>query len=135
MKTALLTSPLARRLAGGIAVGLALLTLPTACGRFAQGGDYGASYVIFENQSLEQADVFTIEGSGQATRIGTVFPGRTETLTVPADVTLRSPVNIVARLVSRTVVVQTGSVTLNTGDRIRVTLPLDGRILTVLPAP
>jgi hypothetical protein len=113
---------------------LAVLTAMTGCGRFHQGPDYANAYVIFNNQSLEQADVYTVEQSGQALRIGTVFAGRTDTLTVPADVTVRSPINIVARLLARGIAPSTGPVTLTPGDRVLVTLPLDGRTLTVLPA-
>jgi len=106
-----------------------------SCSRFMHGA-LPTAQVIFENQSLDQADVYAVMDAGQAQRIGTVFAGRTDTLTVPNDiVSSGGTVSIVARLLAHTYAPHTGPLTLNAGDRIRVTLPSNGSTLAVLPAP
>ena len=116
--------------------GLLIVIAASACSRLHRGDDdiaTGPSYLVFVNQSLEQADVFVVGPAGDATRIGTVQPGRTETLTVPEPIAGRGPVNIVARLLTR-MALQSGPVTLNPGDRMQATISVDGRSLTLLPA-
>ncbi|HEX5970413.1 MAG TPA: hypothetical protein VFY85_00705 [Gemmatimonadaceae bacterium] len=107
----------------------------SACGRFMHSGQPVAQ-VIFANESLDQADVYAVLTGGQSQRIGTVFAGRTETLDVPTNIiSAGGTVNIVARLLAHAYAPSTGPLTLNPGDRIRVTLPATGRSLSVLPAP
>jgi hypothetical protein len=92
--------------------------------------------VIFANESLDQADVYAVLNGGQSQRIGTVFAGRTETLDIPTNIiSAGGTVSIVARLLAHTYAPSTGPLTINAGDRIRVTLPSTGRSLSVLPAP
>ncbi len=105
-----------------------------ACGPVRPGTGQPPAAVIFENQSLEQATVYIVAPGIQFRRIGTVFAGRTETLTVPADLTRAGSLNIVARLLARPEVPQTGPVSLYPGERYRVTLPPDAKLLSFLPA-
>ena len=67
-------------------------------------------------------------------RIGTVIPGRTETLNIPSDMAIRGSLNIVARLLARNEVPQTGPVTIRPGERYQVRLTTDARSLSFLPA-
>jgi hypothetical protein len=122
----------ARRLALAAVVGSAL-----ACGHFGLGrGANPPALLFFANQSLDQADVYAVAQSGESTRIGTVFPGRTDTLTVPADMAERGEnVNIVARLLARSMAPRSGPVSVRPGDHLAITLPSDERTLIVLPAP
>lgn len=106
-----------------------------SCGRFIHNGEPVAQ-VVFANESLDQADVYAVLNGGQSQRIGTVFAGRTETLDIPRNITSAGgTVSIVARLLAHTYAPSTGPLTLNPGDRIRITLPSNGRSLSVLPAP
>ena len=91
--------------------------------------------VVFENQSLDQADVYVVRLGADNRRIGTVQAGRTEALEVPRDMLLAGTVSIVARLLARRVVPSSGQLSINPGDRLHITLPPDGRQLTVLPEP
>jgi hypothetical protein len=90
--------------------------------------------IQFANESLTQADVFvTSRGSG-ARRIGTVFAGRTETLTIPSELANRGSVAIVARLLADNRVPSSGTIALGPGAHLSVRLPMDARTLVVLPA-
>ena len=118
-----------------LALALAGSSTTASCGRFIHTGQPVAQ-VIFANESLDQADVYAVLNGGQSQRIGTVFAGRTETLDIPTNITSAGgTVSIVARLLAHTYAPSTGPLTLNPGDRIRVTLPSTGRSLSVLPAP
>jgi hypothetical protein len=90
--------------------------------------------VVFENQSLAQAAVYAVAQSGSEVRIGTVQPGRTDTLTLRATA-LRSggPITLFARLLAMSRTPSSGSLTLRPGELIRVTLSPDARMLSVLP--
>ena len=89
--------------------------------------------LVFENQSLDQADVYAVSSAVGQVRIGTVPPGRTETLTMPA-MTIGRTVNVVARVLSKSISPRSGPLTLGDGDRVRITLPVDETLLSVLPA-
>lgn len=113
-----------------------LATAAAACGPLRRGGGAPPALVIFSNQSLDQADVYTLTRAGARTRIGTVMPGRTDTLRVAAstlggDYTL----TVVARILARSIAPNSGLVTLTPGQAIAITLPPDERMLTVLPVP
>jgi hypothetical protein len=122
---------------------LFVLTLAalSACASTAKGKDIGniseaeePATLEFRNESLAQADVFiTTSGSGSR-RIGTVFAGRTETLTVPREVTGRGTVTVFARLLARTRTPSTGSIAISPGTHLSIRLPMDERSLYVLPA-
>jgi hypothetical protein len=82
------------------------------------------------------AAVYAASRSGAELRIGTVQPGRTDTLTVGGSVLGGSgSMTIVARPLAMSRTPSTGPLTLGRGDRIAVALPPDARILSVLPAP
>jgi hypothetical protein len=118
-----------------LALALAVTSSTAACGRFVHSGEPPAQ-VIFANESLDQADVYAVLNGGQSQRIGTVFAGRTETLDIPRNITSAGgTVSIVARLLAHTYTPSTGPLTLNPGDRVRVTLPSNARSLSVVPAP
>jgi hypothetical protein len=90
--------------------------------------------IVFTNESLDQATVYVVAPGADFRRIGTVIPGRTEALTVPSEFANRGTVNIVARLLARSEVPQTGPVSLRPGERYEVKLLGDARILSFLPA-
>lgn len=109
----------------------AFAVVALACGPFRRY-DAPAAIVLFNNQSLSQADVYALRPGGPQVRIGTVTAGRREALRVP-DAFTASDFNIVARLIGAARGVATGPITLSRGDTIEVTLPSDARMLTVLP--
>lgn len=121
----------ARRLATVIAV-----VGTGACGPLhrQQAADHPQpAIVIFKNESLDQAEVYAISPGGGVRRIGTVFGGRTDTLIVPADLTVpRGPVNIVARIFSQSRSPATGPVSMYGGMLYLVGLRNDERILSVV---
>jgi hypothetical protein len=104
--------------------------------RPATGPEGGPAIVVFTNESLDQADVYAVGQNGSRIRIGTVLPGRTDTLRLRAsDLGGSGSVTIAARLLASSRVPNTGPVTLSSGDRIAVRLTSDGRTLSVLPIP
>jgi len=114
---------------------LSLAIVASACGPFRNAPDTGQAYLYFSNESIEQADVYVVASGNQAVRIGTVFAGRSETLTVPSSVVSRGgQVNIVARFLARSATAQSGPVPLQRGDRLEIRLPIDQKLLVVLPA-
>jgi hypothetical protein len=117
-------------------LGVSLLAATSACGRFHRGEDEPAmqAQIVFVNESLEQADVFAAAQGGETVRMGTVQAGRTETLNVPTQFVSRATVNIVARLLTRSGALRTGPIAINAGDRIQIRLPVNGNVLSVLPA-
>ena len=106
-----------------------------SCSRLQPGDDPLPVVVLFQNQSLDQADVYVSRGVGDSRRIGTVQAGRTETLVVPQEIVTAGTMNIFVRLLARSIVPRSGAVAVSPGDRLQVTLPSDQRQLTVLPAP
>ncbi len=120
-----------RRLAPAI-----LMAAAAACGHHRRGVAAEPAVLLFTNESLDQAAVYVVVPGLYATRIGTVMPGRTEPLVVPADLTRRGgTLNIVARLLARSVAPQTGPVAIAPGEHYEVRLPSDERTLVFLPAP
>jgi hypothetical protein len=104
--------------------------------RRAAGPAREPAIVLFTNESLDQADVYAMAGSGGRIRIGTVMPGRTDTLRITAG-TLggNGTVTIAARLLAGSRLPNTGPISLSSGDRIAVRLLSDARTLSVLPLP
>ena len=112
---------------------MSLMCAAAACGPMRRGP--APARIIFSNESLDQADVYAVASSGAQMRIGTVMPGRRETLRVPSGALGGdNSANIVARILARSRTPSTGPVTLNPGDRVQVTLSSVERILSVLPA-
>ena len=106
-----------------------------ACGPFHRGkNSQPPALLYFTNESLDQADVYAVASNSQRTRIGTVSGGRTDTLTVPTDIAARGDnVNIVARLLAKSATPSSGPVPIRPGDRLVVRLPIDEKMLVVLP--
>ena len=105
-----------------------------ACGPFRKGQGPPPAYLYFTNESLDQADVYAVLSGNQPVRIGTVGAGRTDTLTVPPEISTRGEnVNVVARLLARSAVPSSGPIPIHPGDRLAVRLPLDQKMLVVLP--
>jgi hypothetical protein len=117
---------------------LALAAL-SACHRNQTVSDIDAaadepSTIEFKNESLAQADVFVTASSVGARRIGTVFAGRTETLTIPREIATRGTINVVARLLARSRAPTTGTIAIGPGTHLSIRLPMDEKALYVLPA-
>jgi hypothetical protein len=110
-----------------------LLTSVSACGPFRRGqGD--PALLIFENASLDQATVYIAVPGVELRRVGTVMAGRTDTLRVPGDLATRGgSLNVVARLLARSEVPQTGPVSLSPGEHYRLRLSNDARMISFLP--
>lgn len=113
---------------------VASATLAAACGLHRGGGTPPTAIVIFDNQSLEQADVYAVSSGGSPIRIGTVFAGHRQRLNVRGTALGASGyVNIIARLLVSARAPRTGTVNLSAGDRLEVTLTPDGNYLAALP--
>ena len=120
---------------------LAFLALASlwACHRTGTTSDIGdtadePSTIEFKNESLKQADVFVVASSSGPRRIGTVFAGRSETLTIPREIATRGSINVVARLLASSRAPSTGSIAIGPGTHLSVRLPMDEKTLYVLPA-
>jgi len=111
----------------------AALLVAAACGPFRRGAQAEPATLIFRNDSFSQATVYVVAEGSDSRRLGVVFGGKTDTLTVPAEY-IRGAVNIVARLLARSEVPQTGRVSVNPGEWYEVTLTSDARMLSFLPA-
>ena len=130
------------RPAARVALFLTLVAV-SACARNRPGRDDGniaeseanePTTIEFQNESLAQADVFVASSGSGARRIGTVFAGRSETLTIPREIAVRGQITIVARLLARTRAPSSGSIAISPGTSLSVRLPMDERALFVLPA-
>ena len=113
---------------------LLILAAGAACGALRRAAGPAPAVVYFTNETLDQATVYVVAPGQGFRRIGTVFAGQTDTLTVPADLATRGSLNIVARLLARSEVPQTGPVSISPGGQYRVTLPMTGRLISFLPA-
>lgn len=141
-ETAMPTRPISRHLsivARRTVLGVLLLAASSACSRLHQGEDEPTepvepAQVVFVNESLEQADVYAAATSGETIRIGTIQAGRTETLKIPLQFVMRGSVIIAVRLLARSGVIRSGPISIGAGDRFEVRLPINGSVLTVLPA-
>lgn len=111
-----------------------ILAASAACGSARRVSTEPPAVLIFTNESLDQATVYVVAPGVDFRRLGTVIAGRTETLTVPPEFTLRGTVNIVARLLARSELPQTGSVSIRPGERYEVRLQFDAKLLSFLPA-
>jgi hypothetical protein len=90
--------------------------------------------VVFDNQSLYQADLYAISSGGSRVRIGTVQPGRRERLRLSgAALGADRQVAFAARLLTRSRQPSSGRIGLVPGDTIEVVLTSDANSLTVLP--
>ena len=122
---------------GRFALGaLGVLMLATAaCSSVGRGSGQPSASIIFANESQEQATVYLVAPGVEFRRIGTVFANRTDTLTVPPDLAARgSTLNVVARLLARPNVPQTGPISIHPGEIYQVRLGSDAKVLSFLPA-
>jgi hypothetical protein len=113
---------------------VAVTALVSACGPFHTGGQEPAR-LVFANESLDQATVYVVGPGRDFTRIGTIFAGQTDTLTVPADLAVRGTLNIVARMLARPNLAQTGPVSMQPGAWYTATLPSTSNLISFLPGP
>jgi hypothetical protein len=106
-----------------------------ACGHLGMGGTGPSdAFIVFHNESLDQADVYAVAPGSDLVRLGTVFPGRVDTLRIRSSLVAQgSGVNVVARLLARSNTPSTGSIPLHSGDLFDVRLTADGRSLVALP--
>ncbi|HYD54090.1 MAG TPA: hypothetical protein VEA99_15755 [Gemmatimonadaceae bacterium] len=111
---------------------VSVLALLAACGPL-RGGSGPEARVVFDNRSMEQADVYVVASGSTPVRIGTVFAGRRETLRVRGAALGGGSVNVIARLLGSSRAPRSGPVTLLAEDAIEVTLSPDGNMLSVLP--
>ena len=124
----------------GRIVALVTVALAAACHRNTPATDLGEdsanepTVIEFRNESLAQADVFVTNPGSDLRRIGTVFAGRTESLTIPREFAMRGSITIVARLLARSRTPSTGSIAISPGTHLSVRLPMDERAMYVLPA-
>jgi hypothetical protein len=110
-----------------------VLAAATACGPVRRVADEPPATIIFVNESIEQATVYAVAPGVDFRRLGIVFAGQTDTLTVPLDLTNRGGgLNIVARLLARSELPQTGPVTIRRGEQYQVRLPTDAKLLSFL---
>ncbi len=113
----------------------ALLLVVGACAPLRRGSGPEPATIYFINESLDQADVYVVVGSGEARRIGTVMSGRTDTLTIPPSLMASGgSMTIVARLLARSLRPSTGPITVLAGEAYEVRLPADEKLLSFLPA-
>lgn len=116
---------------------LALVLTSTACARSGRRGavpQTEPAIIFFRNETLAQADVFAVTAGGAQVRIGTVMPGRTDSLRLRMATLGSGGVSIVARLLASPRRPTTGPLTINPGERLLVTLPAQANMLNVLPA-
>ena len=113
---------------------VALALVAAACGPARRGSGEPPAAIIFSNESLDQATVYIVVPGMDFRRLGTVIPGRTDTLTIPPEFSNRGTLNIVARLLARPDLPQTGPVSVRPGELYNVRLLVDAKLLSFLPA-
>jgi hypothetical protein len=124
-----------RRIRALVTLGAGLFA---ACAPYRTGGsaagDLGAT-IYFKNESLDQVAVYAVLGGVQQSRIGTVMPGRTDTLALsPTIVGSASGLTILVRPLGRDFTAEVGPISIYPGDALQVGLPMNQRMLIVLPA-
>ena len=117
-----------------LGLGALILVAVTACGPFRRGAAPEPATLIFANASLDQAAVYVIGPGFDFTRIGTVFPGRTDTLTVSASLATRGTLNVVARLLATHDLPQTGPVLIRPGEEYALRLLSSSSLISFLPS-
>ena len=104
-----------------------------ACSQALRAGDSGAPLLVFSNESLDMTTVYAIRSGGNATRIASVMPGRTDTLSLPGTVSSASEITIIAVPTAGARVASSGPISLGPGVRLAITLRQSQNILSVLP--
>ena len=90
--------------------------------------------LFFVNNSTFGADVYVSASPGQdEIRLATVSAGQTGRLTVPRAAIRLGAMSVSVRLHPSTRRLQTGQITVGSGDALTVSLPMGANMLTVLP--
>lgn len=113
-------------------LGVAVLA---GCGprRTAASEEY--AFVVFTNESLNQADLYAFGTAGDRVRLGTVFGAHTDTLRLDLrTISGAGTIRVGARIVATGRTPGSGLVLLHPGDYLRVTLPSSENMLNVLVA-
>ena len=120
-----------RRWAGAAGILLAVV----GCATFRKGpvAREEPATLILRNDSYYQATIYIVSEGSDSRRLGVVFGGRTDTLAVAPEL-IRGSVNIVARLLARSDLPQTGRVSVHPGEWYEVTLTADAKMMSFLPA-
>jgi hypothetical protein len=118
-----------------LGIALAVTLGGAACTRTARPADAGPPLLTFNNESLDVVAVYALRPGGDAARLATVSPGRTETLRLPAGLATTGTITIVAVPLAGNRAASTGPISVGPGTRLAITMPTAQNILTVLPAP
>ena len=114
---------------------LAAALVVAGCGP--HGGPQSAQYsfIVFTNESLNQADVYAFGTAGDRVRLGTVFGAHTDTLRLDLrTISGAGTISIAARILATGRAPNTGQILLHPGDFLRVTLPSSENMLNALVA-
>ncbi|NUQ21215.1 MAG: hypothetical protein HOQ09_09670 [Gemmatimonadaceae bacterium] len=119
-------------------LGAALVTaalLVTGCGPHRGPASSQYAFVVFTNESLNQADVYAFGTAGDRVRLGTVFGAHTDTLRLDLrTISGSGTLSVRARIIATGRTPGTGQVLVHPGDYLRVTLPSSENMLTALVA-
>ena len=105
-----------------------------ACSRAFQGGEEGPPVVIFSNESIDMITLYAIRPGGEARRLASVMPGRTDTLSLPSGFASAGTVTIVATSLAGAQAASSGPVSVGRGVRLAMRLNAAGNMISVLPA-
>lgn len=119
-----------------LVVFLAALSGVVACSRAVRAaGDAGAPLLTFTNESLDMTTVYAMRAGGIATRLASVMPGRTDTLSIPETMVSADQITIVAGSITGTPAASSGPLSLGPGIRLAITLLPSQSVLRVIPIP
>ena len=104
------------------------------CSRAFQGGGDGSPVLIFSNESIDMTTVYAMRPGGDARRLTSVMPGRTDTLSVPSGFAAAGTITIVAASLAGTQVASSGPISIGPGVRLAMRLNASGNMISVLPA-
>jgi hypothetical protein len=90
------------------------------------------SRVVFVNESPDQAELWVLSPGVNVRRIGTVMTGETATFRIPQEFASTGNVSFIARIRHRASTLSTGSVPVRPGDELRLRLPRDEKLLSIL---
>ena len=93
----------------------------------------GPAILYFVNSSTVGADVFVAATARDERRLGTVQPGSRARFELPREAIRLGSTNVLARLHPSTRSLQTGALTVNSGDVFTVSLGLGANTLAVSP--
>ena len=116
-----------------LALSLAVALAGAACGRAARQLDATPPVLTFVNESLDVVTVYGLRAGGDATRLATVSPGRTEVLRLTAGLSTGGTITIVAVPLAGNRAASSGPISVHPGTRLEITLPSTQNVLTVLP--